>query len=63
MPWGLWVAFYIFFIGLSAGSFLLSTTVYVFRSDRLAGVGRLGLVQALACLAAGLAFISVDLGH
>lgn len=84
VPWGLWVAFYIFFIGLSAGSFLLSTTVYVFRRERLAGVGRvsvgrrfedqivgkrlagvgrLALVQALVCLAAGLAFISVDLGH
>ena len=27
VPWGLWVALYIYFLGLSAGSFLLSTLI------------------------------------
>ncbi|MCI0738690.1 MAG: hypothetical protein L0Y72_06575 [Gemmataceae bacterium] len=31
VPWGLWVAVYIFFMGLAAGTFLFSTLVYVFR--------------------------------
>jgi molybdopterin-containing oxidoreductase family membrane subunit len=63
VPWGLWVAFYIYFIGLSAGSFLLSTLVYVFRYDKLEPVGRLAVLQAFVCLLTGLVFIAIDLGH
>jgi Ni/Fe-hydrogenase subunit HybB-like protein len=63
VPWGLWVAFYIYFIGLSAGSFLLSTLVFVFRNKRLEPVGRLAVLQAFACLLTGLVFILIDLGH
>lgn len=39
VPWGLWVAMYIYLVGLSAGAFLFSTLVYVFNIRRLAGVG------------------------
>lgn len=63
VSWGLWVAFYIFFIGLSAGSFLLSTLVYVFGMKRLEKVGKVALLSALCSLGAGVAFIAVDLGH
>jgi molybdopterin-containing oxidoreductase family membrane subunit len=63
VPWGAWVSFYIFFIGLSAGSFLLSTLIFVFRMEKLEPVGRLALLQAFACLALGMAFIFIDLGH
>ena len=31
IPWGLWVAAYIYFSGLSAGAFLLAAATYVFR--------------------------------
>ena len=31
IPWGLWVAAYIYFSGLSAGAFLLAAAAYVFR--------------------------------
>ena len=41
IPWGLWVAMYIYFVGLSAGAFLLSTLVYVFGVKRLEPVGKL----------------------
>lgn len=61
--WGLWVVFYIFFIGLSAGSFLLSTMIYVFKMHTLEKVGRLSLLSALFALVGGLAFILIDLGH
>ena len=63
IPWGFWVVFYIYFIGLSAGSFLLSTLIYVFGIERFEAVGRLAIYSALMALAAGLLFIFLDLGH
>jgi Ni/Fe-hydrogenase subunit HybB-like protein len=63
IPWGLWVSLYIYFIGLSAGSFLLSTLVYVFGVKRLERVGPLALIQAIVCMGLGLLFIFLDLGH
>ncbi len=63
VPWGLWVAFYIYFIGLSAGSFLLSTLIYVFGYKKLEPIGRLALFSALIALLAGLFFVLIDLGH
>ncbi len=46
IPWGFWVALYIYFIGLSAGSFLLSTLVFVFDVKRLEAIGPLALLRA-----------------
>ena len=63
LPWGLWLSLYIYFIGLSAGSFLLSTLVYVFGVKRYEPVGRIALFQALGCLVLGLLFILIDLGR
>ena len=63
IPWGLWVAFYIYFIGLSAGSFLLSTLVYVVKIERLEKIGKLALFTAFGCLVAALLSIWMDLGH
>jgi len=39
VPWGLWVAAYLYLVGLSAGAFLFSTLVYVFNIRRVSGVG------------------------
>ncbi len=61
-PWGLWVALYILFIGLSAGSFLLSTLIFVFKMKSLEPIARLAILQAFICLLTGIAFISLDLG-
>ncbi|MDE3074226.1 MAG: polysulfide reductase NrfD [Chloroflexota bacterium] len=63
VSWGLWVAFYIYFIGLSAGSFLLSTMIYVFNMRSLEKVGRMALLSAFFALGAGLLFVWMDLGH
>lgn len=63
VPWGLWVAFYIYFIGLSAGSFLLSTMIFVFGIKRFEPIGRIALFSALIALNAGLMFVLLDLGH
>ena len=50
VPWGLWVAFYIYFIGLSAGSFLISTMIYVFGLKRFEPIGRTALFAAFIAL-------------
>lgn len=63
VPWGLWVAQYIYFIGLSAGAFLLSTLVYVFNVRQLEKVGKLALMTALVTLFAAMFSIWLDLGH
>jgi len=63
VPWGLWVAAYIYFIGLSAGAFLLSTMVYVFKIEILKPIGKLALFTALITLIAAMLLIWSDLGH
>jgi Ni/Fe-hydrogenase subunit HybB-like protein len=63
IPWGLWVATYIYFIGLSAGSFLLSSLVYVFRLKQFEAAGHVALVQAFICMVVAGFFIIIDLGH
>jgi molybdopterin-containing oxidoreductase family membrane subunit len=63
MPWGLWVAMYIYFIGLSAGAFLLSSLIYVGGVQRLERIGKLALFTAFITLVSGLLTIWLDLGH
>ncbi|MHB9146698.1 MAG: NrfD/PsrC family molybdoenzyme membrane anchor subunit [Symbiobacteriia bacterium] len=63
MPWGAWVAFYIFFVGLSAGAFLLSSMVYVFGMEQFEKVGRVALLSAIISMFIALAFIGLDLGR
>jgi molybdopterin-containing oxidoreductase family membrane subunit len=63
VPWGLWVAVYIYFIGLSAGAFLVSSLVFVFNMSRFESIGRLALFTAVVTLLLALLSISADLGH
>ncbi len=63
IPWGLWVALYIYLIGLSAGAFLLSALVYVFNLERLKKIGKPALFTALVCLVSALLVIWFDLGR
>lgn len=63
IPWGLWVASYIYFVGLSAGAFLISALVYVFGVKRLEPIGKLALFTALIALISALLTIWLDLGH
>lgn len=63
VTWGLWVAAYIYFIGLSAGSFLISSLVYVFNLKAFERIGRLALFTAVITLFLALLSIWVDLGH
>jgi len=63
VPWGLGVAAYIYFIGLSAGSFLISSLVYVFNVKRFERIGRLALFTAVITLLLALLTIWSDIGH
>lgn len=63
IPWGLWVAAYVYFIGLSAGAFLISALVFVFDVRQLERVGKLALFTALVTLFMALLTIWFDLGH
>ncbi len=61
--WGLWVALYLFFTGIAAGTFVFATLDYLFRVPIFARTGRLSLFLALITLGAGLLHIWLDLGH
>ncbi len=63
MPWGAWVAFYIFFVGLSAGAFILSSLVYVFGMEQFERIGRAALASAIVSMGVALVFIGFDLGR
>ncbi len=63
VPWGLWVAMYVYSVGLSAGTYLLSSAIYVGGMRRLEGIGKLALFTSLIALVSGLFTIWLDLGH
>lgn len=63
VPWGLWVALYVFFVGLSAGAFLVFFLHHGLDIRVLRRVSPIALVAAFLSLAAGLFLIWVDLGH
>src|SRR3990172_532332 len=63
VPWGMWVSFYVYLIGLSAGAFLLSALVYVFDVRRMEQVGKLALFTALITLVGALIVIWLDIGR
>lgn len=61
--WGLWVAMYLFFAGLAAGSFMVATLDYLFNVPLFRGTGRHALWASVVTLPAALALIGLDLGH
>lgn len=63
MTWGAWVAFYIFFVGLSVGSFLLSTMIFVFKMEKYQKIGRDALLVAILSMGLAMCFILLDLGR
>ena len=61
--WGLWVSAYIYYIGLSAGAFLLSSLIYVFGMKKLERIGKMALLVAIITLCMALLSIFFDLGR
>jgi molybdopterin-containing oxidoreductase family membrane subunit len=60
--WGLWVSSYIYFVGLSAGAFLLSSLIYVAGIKKLERLGKISLFVAIITLFMALFSIWMDLG-
>jgi molybdopterin-containing oxidoreductase family membrane subunit len=63
VPWGLWVGAYSYLLGISAGTFLFSGLIYIFRIQRFERIGKLALLTALVTMITGLLAILVDLGR
>ncbi len=63
VPWGLWVAVYLFFLGLTAGAFLITILTYVFRVKIFAPIGPLSAFTVLVAITCEVIIISFDLGH
>lgn len=62
-PWGAWVAFYIYFVGLSAGAFLVSTLANVFEMPGMHRIDRDALFAAIISMIVALLFVWTDLGR
>jgi Ni/Fe-hydrogenase subunit HybB-like protein len=63
VPWGLWVSFYLLFLGLSAGAFLVTIMTYVFQMKRFESIGPLSAFTVLVALLCEVLFITIDLGR
>jgi molybdopterin-containing oxidoreductase family membrane subunit len=61
--WGLWVAMYLFFAGMAAGSIMVASLDYVFDLPLFRGTGKYALWAALVTLPCALTLIGFDLGH
>lgn len=61
--WGLWVTFYIYFLGISVGLFLIYGIVKIFNIHQFINVGIVALYSAFVTLIIGLFFIFIDIGH
>lgn len=61
--WGLWVAMYLFFAGMAAGSFMVASLDCVFGVDAFKGTGRYALWASVVTLPGALILIGFDLGH
>jgi molybdopterin-containing oxidoreductase family membrane subunit len=61
--WGLWVAMYLFFAGMAAGSYMVAALDYVFNVEWFKGTGKYALWVSLVTLPGALVLIGFDLGH
>ena len=63
IPWGMPIVLAIYFIGLSAGSLILSTLVYVFGQEKYKPIGRMAVLLAIVLIFGALVAIATDLGR
>ena len=61
--WGLWVAMYLFFAGMAAGSVMVASLDYVLGVALFRGTGKYALWAAVVTLPGALTLIGFDLGH
>jgi molybdopterin-containing oxidoreductase family membrane subunit len=61
--WGLYIIVFIFFIGLSAGGLIISSSSHVFGIERWKPISRLATLLAFVCVTVAAATIVADLGR
>ena len=63
VPWGLWVAFDLFFLGLTAGAFIITVLTYGYGMKLFASLGPISVFMVPVTLMCEGLIISLDLGH
>jgi molybdopterin-containing oxidoreductase family membrane subunit len=63
VPWGMPIILFVYFIGLSAGSLILSSLTYVFGQEQYKPIARLAVFTAVLLIFGAMLFIAVDLGR
>lgn len=63
VPWGLWIAAYVTFVGASAGALAVAAVIVTFRSEAYYPVARIAVLVALAAFAIAMLNVWLDLGH
>ncbi len=63
VPWGLYVSFFVFWVGVAAAGILFGIAAYVFNDKEFVKVAVFGEVQAIAALVTVLLLIMVDIGR
>lgn len=61
--WGLYMVTFIFFVGLSAGGLIISSSTYVFGAERYKPLSRLAVLLAAVCVLVAALAIVADLGR
>ena len=61
--WGLYIVFFMFFVGLSAGGLIVASAGRLFGVDRFKPIVRLAVLEATVAVLVAATFILPDLGH
>ncbi|ALL00536.1 Polysulfide reductase [Pyrodictium delaneyi] len=63
VPWGIYIAFFVFWVGVAAAGIVFGIAAYVFGDKEFKKVAVLGEVQAVAAIITVLLLITVDIGR
>ncbi len=63
VPWGIYIAFFIFWVGVAAAGIVFGLIAYVFNNESFKKVAILGEVQAIASIIIVLLLIIADMGQ
>lgn len=63
VPWGLWMAMYVFLASTAAGMFMISSLDLLFKVKAFAGTGKIFMLASFASLSASLVYILANEGR
>ena len=63
VPWGMPIILFVYLVGLSAGSVILSSLTYVFGREEYKPIARMAVFLAILLIFGCMIFIAVDLGR